>query len=255
MAYSASILGIAFILGLFSAVPASAAGVEGDAKEILRSMSDYLGGHAAFSMDADIDNEVLDQQGQKLHLSSSASLVIERPDKFYAHRRSGAGGIELIFDGKVMTIHGMSRNVYMTIDSPGDIDQALQNARIETGLDFPGADLIYSDPYDGLMTGVESGTYLGSGYVNGVECHHLAFRTPQVDWQIWVQTGDKPWPMKYVITTKWVTAAPQYVARFSNWNAAPKIKSSRFEFSPKTGAKKLDQLPVGPTGDFAMEGN
>ena len=245
------------VLGLvLVAAPAmSADGVDPEADEILREMSVYLGGLSAFSADADIDNEVLDKQGQKLHLNSSASLVVKRPGKLYVHRRGGAGEVELIFDGKAMTIHGMSRNLYMQIDSPGDLDQALQAARIETGLDFPGADLLYSDPYDGLVSGVESGTYRGSGYVNGVECHHLAFRTPQVDWQIWVQTGDTPLPMKYVITTKWVTAAPQYVARFRNWNTAPKLESTRFDFSPKTGAKKLDQIPVSPTGDFAMEGN
>jgi hypothetical protein len=255
VARSAAILGIALILGLATTTAAGAAGVEGDAKEILRSMSDYLGGLAAFSADADIDNEVVDLQGQKLHLNSSASLVVERPGKLYIHRRGGAGEVELIFDGKVMTIHGMRRNVYVQMDSPGDLDQALKNVRIETGLDFPGADLLYADPYDGLMSGVESGAYLGSGYVNGVECHHLAFRAPQVDWQIWIQTGDTPLPMKYVITTKWVTAAPQYVARFRNWNATPEIESARFDFSPKQGAEKLDSLPVSPTGELAMEGN
>ncbi len=250
-----ALIGFALILGLSSATAASAAGVEPDAEEILRSMSEYLGGLAAFSVDADVDNEVLDQQGQKLHLNSSASLVLERPDKLYIHRIGGSGEVELIFDGKLVTIHGLIRNLYMQIDSPGDIDQALQNIRIETGLGFPGADLFYSDPYEGLMSGVESGTYLGSGYVNGVECHHLAFRTPHVDWQIWIQTGDTPLPMKYVITTKWVTAAPQYVARFRNWNTRPRIKSSRFDFSPKKGAKQVDRISASPTGELAMEGN
>ena len=41
---------------------------------------------------------------------------------------------------------------------------------------FPGADLLYTDAYDALMSGVVSGAYLGSGYVGGVDCHHLAFR-------------------------------------------------------------------------------
>ncbi len=251
---SASILGIALIFGFCSAPAASAAGVEKDAKEILRSMSDYLGGLKAFSADADVDNEVVDQQGQKLHLNSSASFVVQRPGNLYMHRLGGAGEVELLFDGKTVTIHGMRGSIYMQIDTPGDLGQALQNTRIETGIDFPGADLLFSDPYDALMYGVVSGAYLGSGYVNGIECHHLAFRSAQVDWQIWIQTGDVPLPMKYVITTKWVTAAPQYVARFRNWNTKPKIESKRFDFTPKQGAKKLDSIPVSATGDVAAEG-
>ena len=249
------VLSVALLLGFSGSSIASAAEVDKDAKEILRSMSDYLAGVAAFTVDADIDNEVLDQQGQKLHLNSSASLVVQRPGKLYVHRIGGIAEVELIFDGRTMTLHGLGRNAYMQIDSPGDLDQALQNTRIETGLDFPGADLLYSNPYEGLMYGVESGAYLGSGYVNGVECHHLAFRTPEVDWQIWVQTGDTPLPMKYVITTKWVTAAPQYSVRFRNWNTRPAIDAARFDFSPKANAKKLKSLPVSPTGELDTEGN
>jgi hypothetical protein len=251
---TASTLLAALLLVLFVTTAASAAEIEKDAKEILRSMSDHLGGLTSFSVDADIDNEVVDLQGQKLHLNSSAELVIERPGNLYIHRKGGAGEVELIFDGKVVTIHGIRRNQYMQIASPGNIDLALQTASIETGIDFPGADLFYLDPYDGLMHGVVSGAYLGSGYVNGIECHHLAFRSEQVDWQIWIQTGDVPLPMKYAITTKWVTAAPQYVARFRNWNAKPGIEVKRFEFSPKAGAKKVDSIPASETGELSMEG-
>ena len=255
MGRCAALACIGLLVCLFTATAAAAAGVERDAKKILRSMSDYLGGLAAFSADADIDNEVLDQQGQKLHLTSSASLVVQRPGRFHIRRVGGAGAVELIFDGEVVTIHGIDRNLYMQIASPGDIDQALQSARIETGLDFPGADLLYSNPYDGLMQGVESGAHRGSAYISGIECHHLAFRTPEVDWQIWIQVGDAPLPMKYVITTKWVTAAPQYVVRFRNWSTTPEIDSTRFDFSPRAGSSKVDRIPASPTGELAMEEN
>ncbi len=38
--------------------------------------------------------------------------------------------------------------------------------------------------------------------MNGIECHHLAFRAEKVDWQVWVQAGDTPLPMKYLIISK-----------------------------------------------------
>jgi len=59
--------------------------------------------------------------------------------------------------------------------------------------------------------------------------------------------------MKYVITTKWVTAAPQYVARLRNWNTTPKIEAKQFDFSPKAGAKKVDGIPTSETGELSME--
>ena len=115
-------------------------------------------------------------------------------------------------------------------------------------------DLFYADPYPGLTTDVVSGAYLGWSYVNGVQCHHLAFRAARVDWQIWVQTGDVPLPLKYVITSKWVTGSPQYTARFRDWNTKPKVAASQFEFTPPKGAKRLNSIPVDEAGQLRTEG-
>ena len=49
---------------------------------------------------------------------------------------------------------------------------------------------------------------LGSGVIGGVECDHLAFRTKEVDWQIWIAQGNRPYPCRYVITSSKVAQAP-----------------------------------------------
>jgi hypothetical protein len=69
---------------------------------------------------------------------------------------------------------------------------------------LPGADLLLSNVYDGLMADVVDAKDLGSGMIGGIECDHLAFRTEDVDWQIWIAQGDRPYPCRYVITTKHV---------------------------------------------------
>jgi hypothetical protein len=110
---------------------------------------------------------------------------------------------EFIFDGEMLTLHGKRNNVYAQLGISGTIDDAIRAYELETGIPAPGADLLFADPHAILSTGVENGTYLGTTYVNGIECHHLAFREDRVDWQLWVQSGDRPLPMKYVITSKW----------------------------------------------------
>jgi hypothetical protein len=236
------------------AVPAiSADGVDPEADAILREMSDYLAGLKAFSMDADVDNEVVDLAGQKLQLSSSASVVLERPGRIRMSRQGGIADVEVLFDGKALTLHSKTRNVYVQRESPGTIDDALRTMRSEFGIDVSAGDFFYAAPYSGLLTGVVSGAYLGWGYVNGVRCHHLAFRADHVDWQIWVQTGDTPLPMKYVITSKWLTGAPQYSARFHNWNTKPEIDASQFEFTAPKGAKRLDSISVNEAGQIVTE--
>ena len=59
------------------------------------------------------------------------------------------------------------------------------------------------------MEGVVDGKDLGSGVIDGVECDSLAFRTEEVDWQIWIAHGDRPYPCRFVITTKQLTNRPQ----------------------------------------------
>jgi hypothetical protein len=49
-----------------------------------------------------------------------------------------------------------------------------------------------SDAYSQLMAEVTDTKDLGSGVIDGVECDHLAFRTEQADWQIWIAQGSRP---------------------------------------------------------------
>jgi hypothetical protein len=203
-----------------------------------------------FSMNADIDFEIITKDGQKLQISSFATMVMKRPDKFHVYRKGMIADAEFIFDGKTLTLYGRNLNVYAQTDVSGTIDDAIRAYELETGIPAPGADLLFADPYAVLSSGVESSSYIGTAYVNGVECHHLAFRKDKVDWQLWVQAGEEPVPMKYVITTKWHTGAPQYEIRFRDWNRSPRIDDELFTFAIPKGSKRLNTFPVNEMGEL-----
>lgn len=228
----------------------SANSTDPEATRILQAMSSYLAETQAFSVNAEIDFEIITKNGQKLQLSSFASTVMQRPNQFYIQRKGMLADAEFIFDGKMLTLHGKKNNVYAQLDTPGSIDDAIRRFELETGFPAPGADLMFADSYAVLSTGVESSIYLGIAYVNGVPCHHLAFREDQVDWQIWIQVGDQPLPMKYVITSKWQTAAPQYEIRLRDWNTNPQINAGQFTFSAPAGATRLEALPANELDEF-----
>ena len=247
------ILGFALCISLSPGPVMSAESIDPDADKILKTMSSYLGETETFSMNADIDFEVVSRNGQKLQLSSFATAVLKRPAEFHIQRKGIIANAEFIFDGNTLTLHGKNLNVYARIEVPGTIDDAIRAYELETGIPAPGADLLFADPYAMLSSGVESSAYLGIAYVNGVECHHLAFREAKVDWQLWVKTGDAPLPMKYVITSKWHTAAPQYEIRFRDWNTNPQINDEQFTFSAPEGATRLETIPVNEIGEFIIE--
>ncbi|WP_255611934.1 DUF2092 domain-containing protein [Marinobacterium arenosum] len=103
-----------------------------------------------------------------------------------------------------------------------------------------------------MSVGIEQGVHLGNAYIDGVKCDHLAFREQAVDWQLWVQSGDTPLPMKYIITSKWHTAAPQYEIRFRGWKLNPEISEDDFVFSPPANARKLEAMMLDEVGELAI---
>ncbi|UFP95576.1 DUF2092 domain-containing protein [Gloeobacter morelensis] len=243
-------LGITLSMSLITDPVMSADDIDPEADKILKSMSSYLAETKAFSMQADIDFEVVAKNGQKFQLSSFATAVLQRPDKLYIRRKGTIADIEFVFDGKTLTLYDKKRNIFAQIGALGTIDDAIRAYELETGIPAPGADLLFANSYAILSPGIESSTYLGTAYVNGIECHHLAFREDDFDWQLWVQSGTRPLPMKYVITSKWQTAAPQYEIRFRDWVANPQINNALFTFSAPTGAKRLETLPVNELDEF-----
>ena len=88
---------------------------------------------------------------------------------------------------------------------------------------------------------------LGSGVIHGVECDHLAGRTNEVDWQIWIAQGDRPYPCRYVVTTKLLTGAPQYSVDITNWKAGAEVASVDFSLKNAADAKKMDLKDLSDT--------
>ncbi len=248
--WSRLLMAVALMITLSAGQSMSADGIDTKADTVLKSMSDYLGGTKAFSMNADIDLEVVGHNGQKLQFSSSATVSVQRPNKFDITRKGMISDAQFVFDGNTLTIHGKKLNFYYQVKSAGTIDDAIRDYESHTGIPAPGADMLFADTYSILASNVIEGNYIGLAYINGVKCHHLAFRKAKVDWQLWVKAGDQPLPMKYIITSKWITGAPQYEIRFREWNLNLQTKAGQFTFTAPGNAVKLEALTVDDMGEF-----
>jgi len=146
----------------------------------------------------------------------------------------------MMFDGKVLTILGKNANLYTQVEEPGTIDQLVDALRDKYGRPLPAADLLMSDSYEALMSEVTDVKDLGSGVVGGVECDTFAFRTEDVDWQIWIAQGEQPYPCRYVISTKGVKLSPQYVVQVRNWQTGGTVTDADFTYSKSTDASKIE---------------
>ena len=134
---------------------------------------------------------------------------------------------------------GKNANLYAQIEAPGTIDQLVDVLRDKYHRPVPAADLLMADPYKELMPDVTDAKDLGSGVIRGTECDHLAFRTKEVDWQIWIAQGARPYPCRYVITSKKVTGWPQYTLDIWGWKAGTEVASDAFKLEIPASAKQL----------------
>jgi len=241
---------IALFLACLSVQRAFAqAEIEADAAKVLGEMSKYLGSLQRFSVDYDVETEVVSYEGQKLQFISSGAIEVQRPNKLHASRKGPVANFELTLDGSVLSLFGKNMNAFFQVPA-ATIDEAINVLRNDVGFDAPAADLLAENPLQQAETDTTRGTHVGMAFLNGVEVHHLAFRGKEVDWQLWVTVGENPLPLKYVITSKWVAASPEHSIEFRNWNTAPSIEDSSFVFTPPKDAKKLETFSVDAIGEI-----
>jgi hypothetical protein len=231
--------------------PSAHAQKDADAIKTIKAMSDYVASQNALSVTFDSDVEVITSDLQKLQFTSSGQVQLSRPDKLRATRAGGYTDVEVVFDGKILTVNGKDKNIFAQLDSPGSVDQLLNLLRDKYSVAAPGGDLLLSRSFDEMTADVIDAKDVGRGVIDGVECEHLAFRNTDTDWQVWVELGGRPIPHKYVITTKGVTGMPQYTLRIKEWRAD--VAADAFAFKPAQGAQKValealadtDEVPPG----------
>jgi hypothetical protein len=226
---------------------------EADSKSMLKAMSDYLAAQKSISFGFDTNFEVVTKDHQKLLLASSGTADVSRPDKIRATRAGGFANVEMIFDGKLLTLVGKDANLYTQAEVPGTLDHLIDELRDRFHRPVPGADLLMSNVYDVLMDGVTDVKDLGSGVIGGTECDHFAFRAKEVDWQIWIAQGASPYPCHYVITAKQVDQGPQYSVQIRDWKTGNEVAAGDFSFNNPTNAKKVDPKDLGDVDELPKQ--
>ena len=233
-------LAAACCLAPFTVTAADTPAVDPEADKILKQMCDYLQKQKHFMVQAETSHESVLDNGEKLMFLNQVTIYLKRPNKIYSYRTGMIRNQEIFYDGTNITLYSKNLNLWASAPAPPNIDEAMNFAIAELGLSAPGGDFFYSDVYKGLMEDVISGAYIGKNKVGGVTCHHLAFRGTEVDWQIWIQDGDKPLPRKYVIISKWITGAPEYTLTITKFDNSTPIPDDRFKFTPPEGASRIE---------------
>jgi hypothetical protein len=220
-----------------------------DSMELLKAMANYTAAQQSISATFDSDIEIITPELEKIQFTSSGKLQLSRPDKLRVSRTGGYTDVQLVYDGKMVSIYGNNAKAYVQASVAGTIDQLVDSIQTKSSVAMPGMDLLISNAYDALMSDVVQARHVGQGVVDGVECEHLAFRGVDTDWQIWIETGARPIPRKYVITSKTLAGAPQYTLRIKDWKTDTVNEPDAFVFNPPSGVTKVG-LDSGAMAEF-----
>ncbi len=214
--------------------------VEARADAELKKMGEFLAKLPHFALEAEETFDEIPDGELRRQLTNTRRIAVERPNHFAADVTGDTLSRASWYDGRTVTVLDKEHNVYATIEAPVTIDATLDNLQDEYGVVLPLVDILYSDPYAVLMESVTYGRYLGIHQAAGVACHHLAFSQATIEWQLWIDAGDKPLPRKLVISYVQEPGEPQYSATIRRWNLDSSVPEGLFTFEAPEGAERVD---------------
>ncbi|MBV8093835.1 MAG: DUF2092 domain-containing protein [Acetobacteraceae bacterium] len=194
-----------------------------------------------FSFTAKTIRVYLDQSGQPLHIFHTLRVVVRRPDRLAVQSTGDDGSHDLFYDGKSVSIFFPDSKEYAVIGAPGDIASALDEVVGKLVIDFPLVDFFSNSPDKSFLSGVTAGWQVGTAKVGGVECRHLFFsQRGGIDLELWVEKNDAAIPHRLIATYRLLPGQPDFIAEFTNWDAAVNPSDAEFTFQPPADATKIE---------------
>jgi hypothetical protein len=230
--------------------PAHAPIMEQRALDLLKRMSATLGAAKAFTYQSRSTVEVPAKTGQFITLSATSEVAVQRPNKLRVRVTGEVPNFEFYYNGTSIAAFAPKNQVYSVASAPDTIDAMLKFVMDKSGIYFPSADVMYSDPYAMLTKDLTSAFMVGPATVDGVPCEHLAFMGPGVNWEIWIETGKSALPRRLLVTYTEVQNFPRFLVEFADWNLKPKLAANRFVFKQPSNATQIEFSS--PTGQQAQ---
>lgn len=224
--------------------PAAApAAIDPQAVAALEKMGRYLRSLKSFTVHGDTTLDVVTEDGQKLQFPGSVEYKVRVPDGLRLSWKTDRKERELYYDGKTLTVYGPKNKYYATVDAPPNLHELMAVARDQYGIELPLPDLFLWGTPAAPVSALKAATFIGPARVDGSVTEQYAFRQDGVDWQLWMETGDKPLPRRLVITTTTDPAQPQYATTLT-WNTNAALKDSTFAFVPPKDSAKIELVEV-----------
>jgi len=210
----------------------------------LTQMGEYLAASDEFNFKAEVTTDEVNIGIYKIHTTDHVEAVLRRPDRLWLEQRGDLYNKRFWYNGKSASLLSYAEDMYATTKTASSIDKMLDEMMDKFGVTFPVVDFLVTDPHTDLLTHVTGGIYAGLHKVNGVFCHHLAFTQDDLDWQIWIDSGKRPVPRKFIVTYKNDPGSPEVTTVFTDWEFSGEYPDHIFEFKAPKSARQINFLPL-----------
>ena len=213
--------------------------VEDNAVQALKDMSDFLRSATTLGVTSVGSMDAVTENGQRIQMDGMTTYKIRKPG-FVIDYMSDIKSRRFMYDGKNFTVYSPMLGFYATVPAPGTNREVLDTIYDRFGISLPLEDLFrWGDgSNETRIQALQSAYEVGTATINGVATDHFAFREANVDWEIWIDQGDQPFPRKLVIVDRNDPAKPTFIANLT-WQLNPTFADSDFTFVPGPDAKRI----------------
>ena len=205
---------------------AEAASDKGDA--LLRQMSKTLASAQQFTFTAEEHRQRVRGNGEKVEEVTRRQVSIRRPNRVALVAKDANHDGAAWYDGAYLTVVSNKQKAWARGPMPPTLDEAMDFLAAEYSIPVASADLLYSSPYDALMTKDTSGGWVGEEAIGGKTCDHLSYKQADVNWELWLAQDERKLPCQLRLVYNKQPGTPWTKVVFSDWNPAAQIADDTF---------------------------
>jgi len=232
----------------FVALPARADDdIDAKTKEILKKVGVLYKDAKSLHADMAIEFSVEADGQDKRDFKATGAIDMKRPNMFALRttvNKNAGLGLDVVSDGKNLWVYSKRVKQYTEKKAPAklpDIGRSMLSLGFQnTGMLFQ--NVLADDPADALFEGVTEAKHVGMEKVDGKEAHHMKFKQPGLDWEIWVASEGEPFVLKAKNLAEGPNGKLSTVETYTHWKLNGEFEKDPFTFKAPEGVEKVDRL-------------
>jgi hypothetical protein len=224
------------------------------AVDALNKLGNYVRGMKSFRIDADSVTDGVLSTGQNIGFLHHTEMSVQRPDKVRIVISGSRAPKGMVYDGRSVVLFDNTHHYYSKVPAPPTIHQLVADIDEKYGVQVPLVDLFYWGQQSDDEKALTSAIFVGLDKVDGKWCNHYAYQQPGLDWELWIQSGSRPLPCRFVVTDTTQPSRPQHAVNY-RWTLNPSFSPATFAFHPGAGARMIPLRAPGAASGEDQQGD